>query len=320
MILTRVFFATDVHGSERAFRKFVSAGPFYKAGIVILGGDITGKMMTPIVKKSDNTYLAYYYQRNVELRNEKDLEKFENEVKNSGYYPYHCSQDELATITTDREKANALLFQLMTERLRAWMKLIEEKLRGTGVKVYITGGNDDPYEVENILRSSDFIIDPEGQVVKIDETKEMISSGFSNPTPWKTPREVSEDRLKEEIEKMTSKVQDMKNCIFNIHVPPKDSQLDTCPQLDESVYPPKPVLKEGRLVEFGAGSSSVRLAIEHHQPLLGLFGHIHESRGAIKIGRTVCINPGSEYQEGILRGAIIDFKKDKIGEYQLTSG
>jgi len=277
-------------------------------------------MMTPIVKKNDNTYLAYYYQRNVELRNEKDLEKFENEVKNSGYYPYHCSQDELATITTDREKANALLFQLMTERLRAWMKLIEEKLRGTGVKVYITGGNDDPYEVENILRGSDFIIDPEGQVVKIDETKEMISSGFSNPTPWKTPREVSEDRLKEEIEKMTSKVQDMKNCIFNIHVPPKDSQLDTCPQLDESVYPPKPVLKEGRLVEFGAGSSSVRLAIEHHQPLLGLFGHIHESRGAIKIGRTVCINPGSEYQEGILRGAIIDFKKDKIGEYQLTSG
>jgi Icc-related predicted phosphoesterase len=298
----------------------VNAGPFYKASIVILGGDITGKMMTPIVKKPDNTYLAYYYQRNVELRNDKDLEKFENEVKNSGYYPYHCSQDELTTVTTDREKANALLFKLMKERLEGWMKLIEEKLRGTGVQVYITGGNDDPYEVENILRSSNFIIDPEGEVIKIDENKEMISSGYSNPTPWKTPREVSEERLKEEIEKMISKVQDMKNCIFNIHVPPKDSQLDTCPQLDDSVYPPKPVLKEGRLVEFGAGSSSVRIAIEKNQPLLGLFGHIHESRGAIKIGRTVCINPGSEYQEGILRGAVIELKKDKIADYQLTSG
>jgi hypothetical protein len=208
----------------------------------------------------------------------------------------------------------------MKERLEGWVKLIEEKLRGTDVKVYITGGNDDPYEVETILRSSNFIIDPEGEVVKIDENKEMISSGYSNPTPWKTPREVSEERLKEEIEKMTSKVQDMKNCIFNIHVPPKDSQLDTCPQLDDTVYPPKPVLKEGRLVEFGAGSSSVRAAIEKNQPLLGLFGHIHESRGAIKIGRTVCINPGSEYQEGILRGAIIDLKKDKIADYQLTSG
>jgi len=318
--LTRIFFATDVHGSERAFRKFVSAGPFYKAGIVILGGDITGKMMTPIVKKSDNSYLAYYYQRNVELRNEKDLEKFESEVKNSGYYPYHCTQDELEALTHDKEKANALLFKLMKERLEGWVKLIEEKLRGTEVKVYITGGNDDPYEVEAILRSSNFIIDPEGEVVKIDENKEMISSGYSNPTPWKTPREVSEERLKEEIEKMISKVQDMKNCIFNIHVPPKDSQLDTCPQLDDTVYPPKPVLKEGRLVEFGAGSSSVRAAIENNQPLLGLFGHIHESRGAIKIGRTVCINPGSEYQEGILRGAIIDLKKDKIADYQLTSG
>jgi len=318
--LTRVFFATDVHGSERAFRKFVSAGPFYKAGIVILGGDITGKMMTPIVQKGENVYDAYYYQNKVEIHNEKELEKFENECKNSGYYPYHCSQDELATLTTDREKANALLWQFMKERLQGWIKLTEEKLRNTGVKVYITGGNDDPYEVESILRSSDFIIDPEGQVVKIDENKEMISSGFSNPTPWKTPREVSEERLKEEIDKMISKVQDMKNCIFNIHVPPKDSQLDTCPQLDDTVYPPKPILKEGRLVEFGAGSSSVRAAIEKHQPLLGLHGHIHESRGAIKIGRTVCINPGSEYQEGVLRGAVIDLKKDKIADYQLTSG
>ncbi|MGA3108721.1 MAG: metallophosphoesterase [Candidatus Bathyarchaeia archaeon] len=318
--MTRVFFATDVHGSERAFRKFVSAGPFYKAGIVILGGDITGKMMVPIVKKNENTYDAHYYQNKVELHNQKELEKFENECKNSGYYPYHCSEDVLATITTDREKAGTILFQLMKERLEAWIKLIEEKLRGTEVKIYITGGNDDPYEVESILRTSDFIIDPEGQVVKIDENKEMISSGFSNPTPWKTPREVSEERLRDEIEKMTSKVQDMKNCIFNIHVPPKDSQLDTCPKLDESVYPPKPILKEGRLVEFGAGSSSVRLAIEKNQPLLTLCGHIHESRGAIKIGRTVCINPGSEYQEGILRGAIIDLKKDKIDDYQLTSG
>ncbi|HYB84527.1 MAG TPA: metallophosphoesterase [archaeon] len=318
--MTRVFFATDVHGSERAFRKFVSAGPFYKAGIVILGGDITGKMMTPIVKKNEHTYEAYYYQRKVDLQDEKELEKFENEVKNSGYYPYHCSPDELVTLTNDREKAGTILFQLMKDRLEAWIRLIEGKLRGTGVQVYITGGNDDPYEVETILRGSNFIIDPEGEVVKIDENKEMISSGFSNPTPWKTPREVSEERLKEEIDKMISKVQDMKNCIFNIHVPPKDSQLDTCPQLDDSVYPPKPVLKEGRLVEFGAGSSSVRLAIEKHQPLLGLFGHIHESRGSIKIGRTVCINPGSEYQEGILRGAIIDLKKDKIADYQLTSG
>ena len=318
--MTRIFFATDVHGSERAFRKFVSAGPFYKAGIVILGGDITGKMMVPIIQKNESAYDAYYYQNKVEVHNEKELEKFENEWKNSGYYPYHCSQDELATITNDREKAGTILFGLMKERLEAWIKLIEEKLRGTGVQVYITGGNDDPYEVESILRTSDFIIDPEGQVVKIDENKEMISSGFSNPTPWKTPREVSEERLRDEIEKMTSKVQDMKNCIFNIHVPPKDSQLDTCPKLDESVYPPKPILEKGRLVEFGAGSSSVRLAIEKNQPLLALCGHIHESRGAIKIGRTVCINPGSEYQEGILRGAVIDLKKDKIDDYQLTSG
>jgi len=65
---------------------------------------------------------------------------------------------------------------------------------------------------------------------------------------------------------------------------------------------------------------AVREAIEKYKPLLGLHGHIHESRGVVNIGRTLCINPGSEYGEGIIRGAIVDLAKDKVLSYQLTSG
>ena len=219
-----------------------------------------------------------------------------------------------------KEKIDQLFLKLMKERLTSWVRLMEERLGRSGIQVYLTGGNDDPLEIEEILNNSDSVINAQDKVCRIDEHHELVSSGLSNPTPWKTRREVSEEKLAESLEAMISKVQDVKNAIFNIHVPPKDSQLDTCPLLDTSVYPPKPVVKQGQIVMYGAGSSAVRASIEKYQPLLGLFGHIHESRGAVQLGRTLCINPGSEYSEGILRGAIIVLDKDKIKSHELTSG
>ena len=52
---TRVFFVTDVYGSERCFKQFLNAGKFYTANAVMLAGGITGKMIVPIVKQSDGT-------------------------------------------------------------------------------------------------------------------------------------------------------------------------------------------------------------------------------------------------------------------------
>jgi len=37
----------------------------------------------------------------------------------------------------------------------------------------------------------------------------------------------------------------------------------------------------GQMVFAGAGSRAVRNAIEKHQPMLGLHGHIHEAQGVI---------------------------------------
>jgi len=315
---TRLFYATDVHGSVRTFQKFISCWKSYDVNNLILGGDITGKMVVPIVEKSNGEYESEFLGQKWTGR-KGDLGELERRISIVGFYPYIVKEDEKTELDTNPQKLNEVYDRLVTERLDRWIKLAEEKLRDTGVNVYITGGNDDPPYVEQIIRSSNFVIDPEGQVTAIGKY-EMVSLADSNPTPWKTPRECSEEDLEKKINAMISMIKDMKKCIFNFHVPPKDSTIDTAPKLDASVSPPKYVVESGVQIMVGVGSSAVRKTIEKYQPILGLHGHIHESRGAIKIGRTLCLNPGSEYGEGILRGVIVTLKDDNVKGYQFTSG
>jgi len=105
------------------------------------------------------------------------------------------------------------------------------------------------------------------------------------------------------------------SAIFNIHVPPYKSGLDEAPELDKDL---RPVLAGQSLKPVG--STALRKAIEEAKPLLGLHGHIHEGRGATRIGKTLCINPGSMYEQGTLLGAIVALGKNKIENYVLTSG
>jgi Icc-related predicted phosphoesterase len=246
--------------------------------------------------------------------------EMEKEIRKLGYYTYYTNPGEIQELSASKARIDELMLRLISERLQEWMQLAEERLKDTSIKMYVTGGNDDPLIVEQILNSSEYIVNSQDKVVEIDADHEMISSGLSNATPWHTPREVSEEELADRIKKMLQRVGNPKTCIFNLHAPPIDSDLDTCPKLDGTVYPPKPILQGGAILMYGTGSISVHHPIEDHQPLLGLFGHIHESRVATKIGRTLCINPGSEYSEGILRGAIVTLSRDEVKSYQLTSG
>ncbi len=141
----------------------------------------------------------------------------------------------------------------------------------------------------------------------------MISLSWSNPTPWDTPRECGEEELEKKIDGLASQIEDMKSAIFNFHVPPHGTALDEAPALSKDLVP-----SVGKTVS--AGSKAVLNVIRKYQPLLGLHGHIHESRGVQKIGRTVCMNPGSEYTEGILRGVIVFLEKKKIKDFMFTSG
>ncbi len=314
---TRIFFTTDIHGSEKCFRKFVNAAKFYDANVLVLGGDITGKTVVPIVEQNDGTYTCRFLGNNMRLKTKQEVDDVLKNARDAGYYPYKTTPKEVQEISGEKGKVDALFEKLILESIDDWMRLANERLAGTGVKCYISPGNDDTLAIDSHLVDTGIVFNPEKKVVKIDDHHEMITLGYTNHTPWDSPREVDESKLEAMLEEMNSQVQDMKNCIFNVHCPPINTIIDQAPALDETF---RPIVKGGQVQMTSAGSLAVRRAIEKHQPLVGIHGHIHESHGTVKIGKTQCFNPGSEYTEGILRGLLLDLEDGKIKNYLFTSG
>ena len=320
--LTRLFFATDIHGSERTYRKFINAGKFYAVNVIVMGGDISGKLMIPIIQEGNGHYRATLQGSVHKIETAEELKQLNDRIGLLGFYSQIMVEDEYKDLSARPAAVSALFHKLARERLTAWVEVAETRLKGTGIKCFVTGGNDDDPEVLEAIRGEgrESFFACEGQVVQVDDSHTMASVGFSNPTPWKTPREIPDERLGEIIEGMCAQVKDFSHCIFNFHVPPLDSTLDSCPKLDWATEPPTPIVSGGQIVFAGAGSQAVRSAIEKYQPMLGLHGHIHESQGVMKLGKTTCINPGSEYGEGILRGCLATFADGVVEGYQMTSG
>ncbi len=314
---TRLFFVTDVHGSEKCFRKFVNAAKFYEAQVLVLGGDITGKMVIPIIDQSDSTYKCRFLGNELVIKSKEDLDNTVKNIRDAGFYPYMSNPEEVAELQSNKAKLDALFERVMVESVDSWVKLAHERLSGTGVKCYISPGNDDILTIDSHLTDTGVVFNPERKVVQFDDSHEMITLGYTNHTPWNSPREVDEDQLELMLEEMCGKVRDMKNCLFNVHCPPIQTIIDQAPAIDSTF---KPIVKGGQIQMTAAGSAATRKVIEKYQPLAGIHGHIHESRGYSKIGRTDCFNPGSEYTEGILRGLVIDLEDDKIKNYAFTAG
>jgi hypothetical protein len=152
-------------------------------------------------------------------------------------------------------------------------------------------------------------------VVQLDANHEMISSGWSNVTPWRTYREESEEKLQARFDAMLTQLKNPRQGVFNIHVPPYGSCLDEAPELTANMTP-----KDAGRSLIPVGSHAVRKIVDQYQPLLGLFGHVHEGKGAVRLGKTLCINPGSMYEQGRLLGALVNLDRDKIKNYILTTG
>jgi Icc-related predicted phosphoesterase len=316
-LLTVVFFTTDVHGSERCFRKFVNAAAFYKADVLILGGDVTGKMVVPVIDEGHGQWLAEFAGGVQHMHSVEERDALDKTIRFSGYYPYLTTQAEVDDLNADPKKVDVLFTRLMGETMERWTQLAEERLKPLGVKIFITPGNDDRFVIDEALSKSSFVQNPEGKVVQVDEDHEMISSGWTNATPWHSPRETTEPELAQKIDEMASKVENMENCIFNTHCPPINTPLDSAPKITKDL---RTRTSGGQTEMISAGSQAVRNAITKYQPLVGLHGHIHESKGACTLGRTLCLNPGSEYGEGIVRGVLITLTKKGYKHYVFTNG
>lgn len=312
----RAFYASDIHGSERLWRKFINSARFYNVEVLIMGGDLAGKAVIPIVERDGGFFVS-------EIAGEQrfedaDLPKLEKRIRDLGQYPYRMTVEQLEAVRGDQASIDELFRNAMATTLRGWLDLARERFSGAGVQLYVMLGNDDEPSLKDVIAASSIAVDCEDRIVDLGEDFQMLSCGFANPTPWHSPRELAEDELQCRIEQLVEGLDDPGRSVFNLHVPPIDTTIDAAPLVDENL---SAVIVGGNIQMGHVGSSAVRAVIEKYQPLITLHGHIHESRGTVKIGKTVCINPGSEYGEGVLHGALFELDKKKgLKRYQLTSG
>jgi Icc-related predicted phosphoesterase len=311
----RLFYAGDVHGSERCFRKFVNAAAFYDADVLVMGGDITGKVMTPLIEERPGRYTATVFGRTEKAKRPRDVEELEEQIRFNGFYPYRCTPEEYERLAADESYREQVMSEVMVEGVRRWVGLADERLAGTSVRCLIMPGNDDEFAIDEVLASAR-VENPDDRVVRVGDYQ-LLSSSWANPTPWDSPREEPEEQLATRFARIAAELDPDLPAIFNLHVPPYETGLDTAAQLDESLG----VVTTGGQPNLGpVGSQAVRDIILAHQPLLGLHGHIHESRNVAKLGATICINPGSNYADGVLDGALVELDGASVVSYQLVSG
>jgi Icc-related predicted phosphoesterase len=283
----------------------------------LLAGDLTGKAIVPIVAR-DGSYETELLGVRRSARDADGLAQLERDIADVGFYSFVTTADEAQRLSTDEGARDELLGRLMNERLEAWLALATERLAESGTPLYLIPGNDDDFGIDPVLDRDDFApVNADGKVLDLPGDLQLLSCGWSNPTPWRTPREETEDELYARLEALAEQVRDPRRAVFMIHVPPHDSGLDTAPILDENL---RPTVSAGDILRGPVGSTAVRRLIERYQPLLAVHGHVHESGGERQIGATLCINPGSEANHGILRGYLVDVGAEGIELVQRVEG
>jgi uncharacterized protein len=311
-----LYYASDVHGSDQCWRKFLGAGRFYEVNALIMGGDLTGKAVVPVELGADGSFSTEFLGEIRSGSGDAALGELTEAIRYNGMYPWVASAEEIARLRGDAEARSALFEQVMLDELRRWVVLADERMTPLGIDVYAMAGNDDPWSCDAILEGASHLVACDLRVTEVGG-HEMISCSYANPTPWSSPRELDEEALYARIKLLADQLERPETAIFNLHVPPIASGLDTAFEIDDQL---RIVVRNGKPHEIPVGSTAVRRLIEEYQPLLALHGHIHESRGATTIGRTLAINSGSEYASGRIHGVIVKLSHDAVISHQFTIG
>lgn len=314
----RIYFCSDIHASRKCWKKFLNSWKFYEADHIIVGGDITGKFVVPIIDRGRGTYTATFMGIERTVGNGGELEALKTRIADAGQYHFVTTPEEYADHQDDRAKIDRLFRRLVMERVEEWMAEADQKLRGTGVRCFVSGANDDFFEVDDAIAASEAVEDPNGKVIELEGGFELLGMGYGNPTPWACPRDISEDELAERIDKVAAGVRNMDRAIFSLHVPPLGSGLDVAPKLDDYL---RPRVGAAGLEMIPVGSTATRDAITKYTPMIGLHGHIHESKGVKSLDGVTIANPGSEYGEGVLDGLLVDVDPKKgLKRVELVTG
>lgn len=310
-----LYYASDVHGSEQCWRKFLGAGRFYGVQALVMGGDLTGKAIVPITVDGESFHV-HFLGEDQSGSGTEELKKLEAAIRYNGMYPWPASADEVARAEADAAMRSRLFERVMVEELQRWIDLADERMSEYGIDVFVMPGNDDPWSCDAVIAAASHVTACDEKVVRVG-AHEMISCAYANPTPWNSPRELDEDALYTKLRGLVEQVESPATAIFNLHVPPHDSGIDTANEMNPDLTL---VYKSGQPNPISVGSTAVRQIIEEYQPLLALHGHIHESRGEARIGRTLCINSGSEYNSGRIHGVTVKLAPSEVVSHQFVIG
>jgi Icc-related predicted phosphoesterase len=147
----RIYYASDVHGSELCWKKFLNAARHYEAGVLIMGGDLTGKAMVPIVR-SNGTAVAEVVGERRTARSEDERAALEAAIRANGFYPLEIDPEQHAAMRGDADLRESLFARAMLDELRRWVELAEQRLGGTDVRVFVMPGNDDPWAIDDLVK------------------------------------------------------------------------------------------------------------------------------------------------------------------------
>ena len=174
---------TDVHGSERTYRKFVNSAKFYKVDHLVMGGDIEGKFLVPIVDEGAGHYRVTLQEELSHLDGHDELNGGQGPHRDARLLLRDRGEDEIRAMQADQSLVDAAFKKEAHARLERWIALADERLAGTDIKMYVTGGNDDPQELIDTLeeKQSERVINCEGRIVMLDDTFPMANCGYSNP-------------------------------------------------------------------------------------------------------------------------------------------
>jgi Icc-related predicted phosphoesterase len=311
-----LYYASDVHGSDQCWRKFLGAARFYGVDALVMGGDLTGKAVVPITQDEHGVCTATFIGELRTASTPAEVADLEAAIRFNGMYPWVASAEEVERHRTDPDARAALFDHVMVEELRQWIALADERMSALDVPVYVMPGNDDPWSCDPVIEGSSWVQACDDRVVRVGP-HEMISCAYANPTPWRSPRELDEDSLYTRLTTLADQLEEPATSIFNLHVPPYDSGLDTANEMNDDLTL---VYRGGQPNPVPVGSHAVRQIIEEFQPLVSLHGHIHESRGETTIARTLALNSGSEYNSGHIHGVVVRLDEASVVGHQFVVG
>ena len=313
----RLFFATDIHGSETCWRKFLNPAPHYDADVV-----------DPRRRHDRQGARADHRRRRRALARDAAREPRGARgrgrgpgVRAGGHPPRLLPVPHDARRGPRARRRRAALARAVrgahAQDRRALDGARRREAPRQGHPCFVCPGNDDQLEVDDVIRQAKYVRLAEGEVVDVDGGFQLASTGWANRTPWDTYREEDEPDLARRIAAVDrpahrrARADDLQPAL-----PPVRHRPRRRPGADRRDGPAqRGPFDDPRGLDGGAE------AIESLQPALSLHGHIHEARGSTRLGRTLCINPGSSYEQGQLLGAVVDVDgKKKVKRFVLTSG